>query len=60
MRTLSFKVTVTVDDSDVPMSDIELFALESHLTPESSVVQFGSAEEDHFFLETITVERIEP
>ena len=59
MRTIEFKVTVTVDDSDVPLSQTEMDALIDHITPHS-VIQHGPDEEDHFFLETISVEQITP
>ena len=59
MRTIEFKVTVTVNDSDLPLSQREMDALIDHITPHS-VIQHGPDEDDHFFLETISVEQLTP
>lgn len=58
MRTIKYMITLTVDDSDKPLSDVELQALDTHMIPESCVVQFGQNEDDHFFIEGMTIERI--
>jgi hypothetical protein len=58
MRTFQYIITLTVDDSYGPMSPEQIDAMFDHVHPTSTVVEYGSEPDDHFFIETIDVKEV--
>ena len=59
MRTFQYLITLTVDDSHGPLSTEQLAAMFDHVHPTSTVVEYGSEPDEHFFIETINVEAVD-